>query len=65
MFSFRNKPPSKNDILMEPKMPRLARELFRTELELPNTTNKKKTKKKEKKKGHSARSCYTVIFYVQ
>lgn len=65
VFSFRNKPPSKNDILMEPKMPRLARELFRTELELPNTTNKKKPKKKEKKKGHSARSCYTVIFYVQ
>ncbi|XP_015762545.1 PREDICTED: uncharacterized protein LOC107341618 [Acropora digitifera] len=46
-----NKPPSKNDILMEPKMPRLARELFRTELELPNTTNKKKPKKKEKKKA--------------
>lgn len=46
-------------------MPRLARELFRTELELPNTTNKKKPKKKEKKKGHPARSCYTVIFYVQ
>ncbi|KAK2571857.1 hypothetical protein P5673_003264 [Acropora cervicornis] len=48
----RNKPPSKNDILMEPKMPRLARELFRTELELPNTTNKKKPRKKEKKKDH-------------
>lgn len=49
-----NKPPSKNDILMEPKMPRLARELFRTELELPNTTNKKKPKKKEKKKATTA-----------
>ena len=49
---------------MEQKMPRSARELFSTQLELPNATNKKKPKKKEKKKGHFACSCYTVIFYV-
>lgn len=46
-------------------MPRSARDLFRTQLELPNKTNEKKPKRKEKKKGHSAGCCYTVIFYVQ
>lgn len=49
-----NKPPSKNDILMQQKMPRSARELFSTQLELPNATNKKKAKKKEKKKATTA-----------